>query len=201
VLQPGVSQPQPARWFDRDNWVGRANLSTSAWVVGANTEPTLNSACNSGPPNQSERIGAPFEDVYGLAIAPDQAARAPWQRVLNLAVDLSQRPRQLVDRPQCVTGEFIPYLGFGASSERGGNGQPLAWLRAGTAAPLLSFNLRLLDSNAELFDPGQLLPPQPRAQHAGVWIEAQWAATRRWIYIDLINTFDLMPQNVLSQWN
>jgi hypothetical protein len=201
AVWPGISQLQPARWFARDNWVGLADPGAPAWVVGANTEPTLNAACNSGPPNQSEAIAAPFEDVYGLSIDADHAARAPWRRALSLAVDLSHRPRQLADRPQCVPGEFIPYLGFGASSERSGNGQPLAWIGAATPAPLLLFNLRLLDSNAALFDPGEPAPSRPRGQHAGVWIEAQWNGTRRWIWIDLINAYDALPLDFVTPWN
>ncbi len=66
---------------------------------------------------------------------------------------------------------------------------------------MLVFNLRLLDSNADLFEPGQPVPPRPRGQHAGVWIEAQWTGTRRWIWIDLINAFDAAPLDFVTPWN
>lgn len=195
---PGVQQPQPARVFPRSNWQDRTRGRDRFWVVSANVEPALDPNCNSGPPNQSEAVGQPFGSVFGVAVQP--APSQPWRNEVVLAVDLSHRPRQLTERPACRTRDYVPFLGFGAFSGRGAGEGPLAVLGAG-AAPLLRFDLRLVDSNARVFGSGEPVPPAPRGQYAGVIVEAQWGGLKRWVWIDLLNAFALPAPSVRVPWN
>ena len=200
---PGIEEPQPVRSFSRSNWVDRSN-STPAdrfWVATANIEPALSVHCNSGPPNQSEAILGPFEGIFGIRVDSAAAIGRPWQREATLAVDLSHRPRQLAERPLCRPGDFIPYLGFGIYSERGGGDQPLAILRDGADAPVLRFNYRLVDSNAEFFAAGDPVPPRPRGQYSGIMVEAQWGGRKHAIWVDLLNAYVTPRPTTLAQWN
>ncbi|MCK7592688.1 hypothetical protein [Pseudomarimonas salicorniae] len=198
---PGIAGP-PARVFSQSHWQDqRSDSEGRYWVVGANAEPAGDAACNSGPPNQSEAIAAPFEDVFGLRFGPPEDGRAPWRNEWLLAVDLAHRPRQLADRPDCVTRDYIPYLGVGIASERGGGGAPLARFEPGRTGPLLRLGLRLVDSNAEVFDAGQPIPPDPRGQHAGIWLEAHWGETRRWIWLALFSSFEHPDEVYAAPWN
>lgn len=199
---PEILQPQPVRSFSRSNWTRRVtNTRDQFWVVGANVEPALNSACNSGPPNQSEAVVAPFEGVFGLRVQPAHDSHRPYQNEVVMAVDLAHRPRMLESRPGCVTRDYIPYLGFGMSSERGGGDGALAVLDEDDAAPLLRFNYRLVDSNAEFFETGQAIPSLPRGQHSGLYVEAQWGGVRRWIWIELLNTTAQPESTMVTPWN
>ena len=199
---PGIVGAQPVRSFGRSNWVTRpGSLGDRFWLVSANVEPALDSNCNSGPPNQSEPVVAPFEGVFGVAVGPSIEVGRAYQNEVVLAVDLSHRPRQLETRPACQPGEFIPYLGFGVASERGSGGEPLALLGAGAAAPVLRFNYRLLDSNAEFFAAGQAVPARPRGQYSGMLVEAKWAGLRRWVWIDLLKAFEAEGASILVPWN
>ncbi len=201
---PGIVGPQPVRSFGLSNWISSAAvLGDRFWLVSANSEPALDSNCNSGPPHQSEAVVAPFESVFGVAIRPSLELRRPYQNEVLLAVDLSHRPKQLESRPACQTREYIPYLGFGLDSERGsgGGGAPLAMLGGGTAAPVLRFNYRLVDSNAEFFSEGEAAPPRPHGQYSGVFVEAQWGGRKRWVWIDLLKAFDVEGPSVMVPWN
>lgn len=199
----GVDGVQPRGSFSRSNWTQRSNNAQGLfWVVGANTEPALDANCNSGPPNQSEPVGAPFEDLYGLAVRPSAISGAGYRQEVVLALDLSHRPRMLRERPGCITRDFVPYLGFGVQSERGGGGQPLATLNASDGlAPVLSFRTRLVESNAEAFAQDEPVPLRPRGQHAGLWVEARWAGVRRWIWIELFNTYEHGTTTYMAPWN
>jgi hypothetical protein len=197
---PGLGA-QPVAVFPVTNWASHvSNSEGKFWLVGANVEPALDANCNSGPPNQSEPVVAPFEGVFGVRVQPALDSHRPYQNEVVLAVDLSHRPRQLASRPRCVTRDYVPYLGFGIASERGGGGAPLARLGDGSA-PLLRFNYRLVDANAELFDVGEPVPPKPRGQYAGMYVEAKWGGTRRWVWLDLINAHSLPSPSVRVAWN
>ena len=203
-FRPPASQSDgaPRRVFAASNWVDRiSDPQGRFWVVGANSEPALDAACNSGPPNQSEAIGEPLQDLYGLAFRaqgdPLRAVRNEWL----LAIDLAFRPRQLAERPDCVTSDFIPYLGVGISSERGGGGAPLARMGAGLAAPELRFRARLEHSNAAPFGPGEPVPARAHGQHAGVLVEARWAGQRRWVWLTLFSAFDSGEHSYATPWN
>ena len=195
---PGIAETQPVSSFARSNWLS-STQSGRFWLVSANVEPALDSNCNSGPPNQSEAVVAPFEGIFGVAVQPED--RRPYHNEAILAVDLSHRPRQLETRPACQSKDFIPYLSFGIDSERGGGGEPLAILGVGAASPVLRFNYRLVDSNAEFFAAGEAAPTQPRGQYAGLIVEAQWAGVKRWVWIDLLNTFATEGPSFLGTWN
>jgi hypothetical protein len=194
--------PLPRRVFRAANWVDQvADPQGRYWVVGANSEPALDAACNSGPPNQSEPIGQPLQDLYGLALQPQgdptRAIRQEWL----LALDLGFRPAQLAMRPECRGSDFIPYLGVGISSERGGGGAALARVGDGLPAPELRLRARLEASNAQPFAAGEAPPPRPHGQHAGFWVEAQWGGQRRWAWITLFSTFDRGEQTYAAPWN
>jgi hypothetical protein len=197
---PGLGA-QPVAAFPVTNWASHTSNSDGLfWLVGANVEPALDAHCNSGPPNQSEPVVAPFEGVFGVRVQPALDSHRPYQNEVVLAVDLSHRPRQLESRPDCVTRDYVPYLGFGIASERGGGGQPLARLGDGIA-PLLRFNYRLVDANAEFFDVGEPLPPKPRGQYAGLYVEAKWGGMRRWVWVDLVNAHALPSASLQLPWN
>jgi hypothetical protein len=191
----------PVATFPVTNWASHVtNTDGLFWLVGANVEPALDAHCNSGPPNQSEPVVAPFEGVFGVRVQPALDSQRPYQNEVVLAVDLSHRPRQLESRPDCITRDYIPYLGFGIASERGGGGQPLARLGHGPA-PVLRFNYRLVDANAEFFDVGEPVPPTPRGQYAGLYVEAKWGGMRRWVWVDLINAHSRPSPSVQLPWN
>jgi hypothetical protein len=134
-------------------------------------------------------------------VQPAHDSHRPYQKEVVMAVDLAHRPRMLESRADCVTRDYIPYLGFGISSERGGGGEALAVLDEDSQAPLLRFNYRLVDSNAEFFETGQVVGPLPRGQHAGLYVEAQWAGVRRWIWIELLNAYAQPGSTVVTPWN
>jgi hypothetical protein len=197
---PGVEGPQPARVFSRSNWTSAPNhRSDRFWLVTANVEPALDSACNSGPPDQSEPIVAPFEGVFGVRVQP--ATGRPYRNEVVLAVDLSHRPRQLESRPNCRPRDFIPFLGFGIYSERGAGGQPLALLADEEDSPVLRFDYRLVDSNAEFFDTDDVVPARPRGQYAGFMVEAQWAGRKHAVWVDLFNAFARPGPIGVVNWN
>lgn len=197
---PGLGA-QPATAFSRSNWRGQLHNDAGLfWVVGANVEPALDALCNSGPPNQSEPVVEPFEGIFGLRVQPARDGHRRYRNEAVLAVDLSHRPRQLQARPDCQTRDYIPFLGFGVASERGGGGAPLAMLDQGET-PLLRFNYRLVDSNAPMFDSADPLPHPARGQQSGLYVEAQWGGKRRWVWIDLINTYARPAPSYLAPWN
>ncbi len=199
---PGLPGAQPARTFSLSNWSRQAGARNDFfWLVSANSEPAFDSSCNSGPPNQSERVVAPFEGVYGLAVRPATEVGRPYRNELVMAVDLSHRPRQLETRPGCVTRDFVPYLGFGTYSDRGGGNVPLALLAPGAGAPVLSFDFRLVDSNADFFAAGEAVPPRPRGQYAGMLVEARWGGRKRWVWVDLLKAHDNATTTFMSPWN
>lgn len=192
----------PRRVFSRANWVDQVTDPQGRyWVVGANSEPALDAACNSGPPNQSETIGEPLQDLYGLALRPQGDSQRAFRNEWLLALDLGFRPAQLAGRPGCVTTDFIPFLGVGISSERGGGGAPLARFGAGLPAPALRLRARLEQSNAAVFAPGEAPPSTPHGQHAGFYVEAIWGGQRRWVWITLLSTFDRADVTYATPWN
>lgn len=192
----------PRRAFSAANWVDRvADPKGRHWVVGANSEPALDAACNSGPPNQSEAIGEPLQDLYGLAFRPQGDPARAYRNEWLLALDLGFRPAQLTSRPGCITTDFIPFLGVGISSERGGGGAPLARFGGGLPAPELRLRARLEHSNAAVFAPGDMLPANPHGQHAGLYVEAMWGGQRRWVWITLLSTFDRADTTYATPWN
>lgn len=198
---PGIAGPQPVRSFSRSNWFSSAGLGDRFWLVSANVEPALDSNCNSGPPNQSEPVVAPFEGIFGIAVRPSLESRRPYQNEVLLAVDLGHRTKQLETRPACQPRDFIPYLGFGLYSDRGGGGEPLALLATGAAAPVLRFNYRLVDSNAAFFAAGQAVPARALAQYSGMLVEAQWGGLKRWVWVDLLKTFEAEGPSLMIPWN
>ncbi len=197
---PGQTGSFPPRVYSRSNWVGLPGSAEPFWVVTANVEPTLDRNCNSGPPNQSEPVVRPFEGVFGLSVQPAETTAQPYRNEVVLAVDLSHRPRQRAERPSCKTDEFIPFLSYGLDSARGAGG-PLAELGPEGPSPLLRFNYRLVDSNADMFDVGQPLPPKPRGQYAGLFVEAQWQGRKRWVWINLVKAFASDEPAFTALWN
>lgn len=196
---PGV--PVPPSVFARSNWHDEVTDPQGRfWVVGANTEPSAHDLCNSGPPNQSERVGSPLESVYGLHLGPELEGLRPYRRALVLALDLRWHWQELPLRPGCQTVDFIPYLGFGVADERGGGGV-LASLAANEPDPVLHFSARVVASDATSFAAHEPVPPRPKGQHAGLLIEAQWQAHRRWVWIELFNTYDRADQTLFTPWN
>lgn len=198
---PGLAGP-PSRVFSRGNWESHpVDAQGRFWIVGANAEPAGDARCNSGPPNQSEPLGAPFEAVFGLAFGPPEDGRAAWRNEWRLAIDLSHRPAQLATRADCVTRDYIPYLGVGLASERGADGIPFAEFVPGQPGPLLRMGTRLIRSNAEVFAAGQPPPANARGQHAGIWLESYWAGKRRWIWLTLLSGFEDGRSTYRAPWN
>lgn len=197
---PGV--PASPTVFSRSNWHDEVSDPQGRfWVVGANTEPSSHNLCNSGPPNQSEAVGAPLESVYGLHLGPELDGPRPYRRALVLALDLQRHWQALAFRPDCQTVDFIPYLGFGVAAERGGGGDVLASLAAQESDPVVHFSARLVASNATSFAGGEPLPARPKGQHAGLLVEAHWQGHRRWVWIELFNSYDRADDTLFTPWN
>ncbi len=198
---PGLGGP-PRRVFERSNWESSlVDPRDRFWVVGANAEPAGDARCNSGPPNQSEALGAPFDALFGLAFGPPEDGRAPWRNEWRLAIDLAHRPSQLALRPDCITRDYIPYLSIGLASERGSDAAPFAEFKVGQPGPLLRLGARLLDSNAERFAEGEPPPSDARGQHAGIWLESHWGGVRRWVWLTLLSSFDAGGSSYQAPWN
>ena len=125
----------------------------------------------------------------------------PARAVLRIALDLRHRPAQLALRPDCEPFDFIPYLGFGAQVDRGAGEPELARIGGQLPEMVWKFSARLESSDAESFSASEGPPAQPKGQHAGVWVEAQWAGHRRWVWIELFNAYDHTEETYFSPWN
>lgn len=146
-----------------------ANPSDNFWVVTVNVEQAYDgdSACISGPPNQSVPISAPGAGLVSLVVLPDATTRGPARKQAHLILNTNYE--------NC---RKIPFVSYGANSGFGNGGNaPIAVLRDGRSPTALSFAATLLE----------LAPGDDLQNAAYVFVEAVWGGRKRWAYIYLLD--------------
>lgn len=126
-------------WWKNYSW-GTGNF----WVLSIQNEPGFRT-CNSGPPNLSLPRSSPGSGIFGFDIIDDPPAGEYFNRAhLVLNLDASVNP--------CPSSTNIPFIAFGAQSNRG-NGGPVGQLNT-ASGHTLSFVARLWAYNTMRYKTG-----------------------------------------------
>jgi hypothetical protein len=178
--------------YRQDNYFALNTPGDRYWVVHANNDPAFDQ-CRSGPPSASEPIIDPIAqpttpNLYKIALERDAVGAG----VLNIIVAPWEHDFACAGYVNPVTGgnkQFtIPYLSVGAHATRG-NGEPVATVHRSrrTFSDVLAFDAQIRGRGAigcrgDADDP---CVPEHAGVHAGVLVSAQWAGTRRMLFVDL----------------